>query len=94
MENNILIETFSKGDFKIELRKARTESGSYIAGGMVYYKDKFIKLIPYGSRPESHLKKYMEYLVDNSSVSEIGIYIEGTKGEGYYYHYFESFAVY
>ncbi len=93
MEENMVIEVFQKGDFKIEYKKAKTLSNTYHYGGMVYYINKFIKFIPYMDKKDL-IRKYIVNLVNTHEVHEHGISVGTKNNDRVMYHYFNGYEVY
>jgi hypothetical protein len=92
MDNNVVIEVYQKGDFKIEYKKSKTECDNYLYGGMVYYKDNFIMFIPYTHNKEL-TKKYIINLVNTHEVHENGISVATKSNNRIMYHYFNPYGI-
>jgi hypothetical protein len=91
--NNNIIETYQKGDFKIEFRSCLTTKGKLQYGGYVYYLDKFIKFIPFTDR-KVLTEKYIKNLVDKHIINNDGIFIQCKDNNLHIYHYFNENMVY
>jgi hypothetical protein len=93
MDNNIVIEIFEKGEFKIEFKKSKTVSGKYLYGGFVYYKDSFIMFIPYSDK-KILTRKYIQNLVNTHEIHSHGISVGTKDNNRIMYYYFSPYQIY
>lgn len=92
MESNI-VSIFERDNFKVEYRQCFTTKGKKMYGGIVYYKSKFIKFIPYNNNAKL-TEKYLKMLVDKYIIKDNGIYITCRDGSLQVYYYFNPSLIY